>query len=229
MELKGLIVSCQLEGDYYKDVLSRSKVINWMISECLRAGVNQVRLCGAREIELARREFGNDIVIVGCTKTYDKNGRVHITKSMSEICDIMGFCDYVASENWINGNSAERKMLPSYVNIKKLIYEPTEEHMEDGDCDCGFGYWNFSCDGYISTTLLNLSGYKNMELKYRPDYINLKRLASGHSKVIAEGQYWTAEDINLAFELGTKAVCIGAAITKPAKIIERYKSLCGNL
>jgi N-acylglucosamine-6-phosphate 2-epimerase len=40
--------------------------------------------------------------------------------------------------------------------------------------------------------------------------------------VVAEGLYWTPEQVCKAFEMGAFAVVVGTAITRPDEITERF-------
>ena len=75
----------------------------------------------------------------------------------------------------------------------------------------------------ISTTL---SGYTK-ETSFMPDTpdFNLLEKCTKELKcpVISEGKIWNKEDIKKAFDLGAHSVVIGSAVTRPHKIIEKFK------
>ena len=75
----------------------------------------------------------------------------------------------------------------------------------------------------ISTTL---SGYtkETSSMPDTPDF-NLLEKCTKELKcpVISEGKIWNKEDIKKAFDLGAHSVVIGSAVTRPHKIIEKFK------
>jgi N-acylglucosamine-6-phosphate 2-epimerase len=75
----------------------------------------------------------------------------------------------------------------------------------------------------VATTL---SGYTAETVSLKgpgPDFILLEALVrSIRQPVIAEGRFWTPEQVTEAFRLGARAVVIGTAITNPREITRRF-------
>lgn len=63
---------------------------------------------------------------------------------------------------------------------------------------------------------------------YIPNIQLIRQLAETFDKpVIAEGNFWTPDDVRRAFDAGAYAVVIGSAITRPWKITEYYVRATG--
>ena len=76
---------------------------------------------------------------------------------------------------------------------------------------------------YVSTTLSGYTSYtKHTD---EPDFDLLRGLVGvSEVPVIAEGRFWTPEQVERAFSLGAYAVVIGTAITNPVEITKRFVS-----
>ena len=74
---------------------------------------------------------------------------------------------------------------------------------------------------YLSTTM---AGYTPTTVKTAgPDLDLLGKLAAAvEVPVVAEGRFWTVEQVEQAFALGAHAVVIGTAITNPREITRRF-------
>lgn len=72
----------------------------------------------------------------------------------------------------------------------------------------------------VATTL---AGYTPYTLKTEgPDFALLRELVQALAvPVLAEGRFWTPEQVGRAFELGADAVVVGTAITNPREITRR--------
>ena len=76
---------------------------------------------------------------------------------------------------------------------------------------------------YVSTTLSGYTSYT--ERTDTPDFDLLRELVDAVDiPVVAEGRFWTPEQVERAFDLGAHAVVIGTAITNPVEITKRFVS-----
>jgi N-acylglucosamine-6-phosphate 2-epimerase len=81
--------------------------------------------------------------------------------------------------------------------------------------DEGLQAQNFGAD-LVATTFA-------IQNRDTPDYDLLTQLTRSLSvPVIAEGLYWTPEQVCQAFELGAHSVVVGTAITRPDEITHRF-------
>jgi putative N-acetylmannosamine-6-phosphate epimerase len=74
---------------------------------------------------------------------------------------------------------------------------------------------------FVATTL---AGYTPYSPKTQgPDLDLIKQLANLVAvPIVAEGRFWSPEEVSRAFELGASAVVIGTAITNPLEITRRF-------
>lgn len=201
MEIRGIIPSVQLSGLGYS--FSQAEILKDIIKQ---SNPSAIRLEGLSGIAQARPVFGGKII--GCLK----KGR-HITPYHE-----MGYhlvrsgADYVASGAIEQGDPFEvDKMVKG--GIKVIADIATFENAEIAK--------EFGCVA-ISTTL---SGYVEQECCAfdEPDFgliVNCKTLGI---PVIAEGRFWSAEQVKEAFRCGADAVCIGKAITDIGLKVKYYQ------
>lgn len=78
-----------------------------------------------------------------------------------------------------------------------------------------------------------MSGYVEEPLckKFDPPDLDLVEKCAKALKipVIAEGRYWTLDQVREAFNRGAHSVCIGGAITRPDIITEKFVEGCADL
>ena len=74
---------------------------------------------------------------------------------------------------------------------------------------------------YLSTTLSGYTPYT--EKTDGPDFALVRDLVAAVSPpVVAEGRFWTPDQVAEAFALGAHAVVVGTAITNPREITKRF-------
>ncbi len=74
---------------------------------------------------------------------------------------------------------------------------------------------------YVSTTLSGYTSYTTCT--DTPDFDLLRELVRAVDlPVVAEGRFWTPEQVARAFDSGAHAVVIGTAITNPTEITRRF-------
>lgn len=76
----------------------------------------------------------------------------------------------------------------------------------------------------VGTTLSGYTPYSRSEAD-RPDLDLVERLADRGLRVIAEGRYRTAAEVEQAFSAGAFAVVVGGAITDPVAITARFAAV----
>lgn len=55
-----------------------------------------------------------------------------------------------------------------------------------------------------------------------PDFALLEKMLQGSVAVVAEGGFWTPEQVEKAFFLGVWSVVVGSAVTRPLEITKRF-------
>jgi N-acylglucosamine-6-phosphate 2-epimerase len=72
----------------------------------------------------------------------------------------------------------------------------------------------------VATTL---SGYTSGAVPPGPDLELVAQLAAAvDCPVVAEGRYWTPDDVRAGFDAGAYAIVVGTAITNPLAITRRF-------
>ncbi|MFH7835307.1 MAG: N-acetylmannosamine-6-phosphate 2-epimerase [Candidatus Aenigmatarchaeota archaeon] len=211
----GLIVSCQAEkGEPFYGT-------KFMVAFAIAAkigGAVGIRTNGPRFIKAIKKAV--DLPIIGIYKKKYENSEVYITPTKQEAkiiarvgADIIGIdCTFrrrpgnLTTEKFIKYIKEELN-LPVLADISTLE-EGIDAESKDADIVC--------------TTLSGYTEYTKNKLNLGPD-VNLVKELTKNVKipVIAEGRYWTPEEIKRAFEAGAHAVVVGTAITKPHYIVMR--------
>jgi N-acylglucosamine-6-phosphate 2-epimerase len=72
----------------------------------------------------------------------------------------------------------------------------------------------------VATTL---AGYTAGNVPDGPDVELVARLAGAlECPIVAEGRYWTRDDVRAGFDAGAHAIVVGTAITNPMEITRRF-------
>lgn len=212
-----LVISVQATKN---EPLYNESAMNALIDTVITLGhARGVRLAGARDIKNTRRKY-KDVVIIGITKP-DKipenyKELVYITPNVEEAKKVIGAgADIVAFDSTTRNKFAPE--IAALIKAKGKIPMGDISNFEDA-----VYAKNSGCE-IISTTL---SGYtkETEHLPQTPDFELLEKCAKElNLPVIMEGKVWAPIEVKKAFELGAHSVVIGSAITRPQKIIEKFK------
>ena len=212
----GLIVSCQAKPD---NPLYRTAALPLMAKAAEAGGAVAIRADGAEEIGAIARLV--KIPIIGIRKTEPSPDRVYITPTFVHAREIAeAGCTMIA----LDGTSRPR---PDGGSLKDLTARIQEELGLPVMADIsvfeeGVAAAKAGCD-VVATTL---AGYTSYSVRTEgPDFELLGKLAAALDvPIIAEGRFWTPEEVVRAFELGAFAVVIGKAVTNPMVITQRFVS-----
>lgn len=203
---KGIIVSCQpRKGGFFIDDAWK------FAAESQLAGAVALRIEGIDNIKKVSEI--SEVPIIGLVK-YKVSGSLQITPTFSDAKQIVeSGADYVAVDaTGRNGFNHIRSMIETGY---KII----------GDIDTYKSAIIAQSVGCIAVTTA-LSGYTNnkfIDPFSPPDFKTLYDCCENLCiPVIAEGRYYDLNDVKIAYSIGAYAICIGAAITLPDKIIERF-------
>ena len=214
----GLIVSCQaLENE----VMHSSFIMGKMAKAAELGGAVGIRANSVLDI----LEIKNNVTlpIIGIIKTEYKNSTVYITPTMKEVDELVKCgCEIIAIDATKRLRPGGETLETFFTNVRKKY--PNQLFM--ADCavyDEGLKAAALGFD-LISTTL---NGYtedsKNDTL---PNYNLISALVDNCGKpVIAEGNFWTTEQLQLAKDYGIFAAVIGSAITRPTLITQRFANV----
>jgi len=212
----GIIVSCQaIAGNPFY----HTGTMPLLAKAAEAGGAVAIRADGAEEI--AAIAGAVSLPIIGIRKTEPSPDRVYITPAFEHAREIAAAgCAVIA----LDGTPRPR---PDGLSLKELTARIHGEFNLPVMADIsvfeeGVAAGKAGCD-IVATTL---AGYTSYSVKTEgPDFELLAKLtATLDVPVIAEGRFWTPEDVCKAFALGAFAVVIGKAITNPMAITRRFVS-----
>lgn len=205
-----LIVSCQAESG---SAFNNKNSILAFSKEAELGGASGLRLKGEENIKYIRDN--TNLPLIGLTKTiFNKTNYVNITPTFEDGVKLKNAgADYIALD--ATGRNG-------YVHMSRIREELDISIIGDlsniGEAEKAAQY---GCS-FFSTAL---SGYTERYISSPfegPDFDLLSLLINNFNvPVLAEGRYWTQDNIRKAFDLGAYAVVIGSAITRP-RIITQY-------
>ncbi|MFO7873371.1 MAG: N-acetylmannosamine-6-phosphate 2-epimerase [Bacteroidales bacterium] len=214
---KGLIVSCQAEGD--SPFNNPEGVASFAICAEM-GGAVAIRSEGVQNIREIRNKVS--LPLIGLIKSSFPDGSVRITGSKKEVNHLMeAGCGIIA----IDGTMRLREGMtgPGFIRMVKASYQvlvmaDIASHPEAQACiEAGADCISTTLSGYTPATM-------SQELK-GPDFALLEKLVSmaGYdTPIIAEGRYNTPELARKAIEKGAWAVVSGTAITRPQTITKWF-------
>lgn len=207
----GLIVSCQtstpLNGPQFMGPMAEAAVLG---------GAVGIRANGPDNIAAIRARV--DVPIIGIDKQRVEGFSVYITPGLdAALAVIEAGADIVA----LDGRCAPR---PSGITLEQLIdgvHERGALVMADvSTLEEGLYAARVGADIVSST----LSGYTPYSPQLEGPDLDLVEALAEHTglPVIAEGRYYTPDDVAAAFARGAFAVVVGRAITEPQLITSRF-------
>jgi N-acylglucosamine-6-phosphate 2-epimerase len=214
----GLIVSCQALKD---EPLHSPYIMSKMALAAKQGGAVAIRANGCEDIKAIKNEI--DLPVLGLVKRDYNDSQIYITPTLKEIDEIVNSgADIVALD-------ATNRIRPQNVNLEEFFYNIKEKYpdiilMADvSNYDEGVKAEKLGFD-VVSTTLSGYTDYTKVE--EFPNFKLMEALVRDLKiPVIAEGGIWTTEQLKMAIELGSFAVVIGTAITRPREITERFVSI----
>jgi N-acylglucosamine-6-phosphate 2-epimerase len=215
---RSIIVSCQpgagspLRGPQAMALLAQAAVAG---------GAAAIRANGVGDITAIRRAVV-DIPILGINKIGDPRG-VFITPTVGAAAEIVAAgADAIALDGTLRPRPDGQTLSAQIAQIKQLM--PLSIMADVDSLEAGVAAREAGAD-LVATTL---SGYTRNGVPADPDVELVARLvAAVDCPVIAEGRYWSADQVQAAFEAGAHAVVIGAAITNPMAITRRFVAVAG--
>ncbi|MFO7322438.1 MAG: N-acetylmannosamine-6-phosphate 2-epimerase [Chloroflexota bacterium] len=207
----GLIVSCQTQAP-----LNGPEIMAAMAEAAVLGGAVGIRANGAEDVAAIRRRVS--VPIIGINKQRSPDYQVYITPTLeAALAVVHAGAEIVA----LDGSPAPR---PTGIHLRDLIagvHEAGALVMADIST-LDEGLWAAECGADIVAT--TLSGYTPYSPKLDgPDLDLIEALAGRISQpVIAEGRFYTPDDVRAAFERGAFAVVVGRAITEPQLLTRRF-------
>jgi len=211
----GLIVSCQaLEGE----PLHSSFIMAQMAKAAMLGGAAGIRANSVQDIIEIKKIV--DLPVIGIIKIDYKDSPVYITPSMTEVDALVKCgCEIIAAD-------ATNRQRPDGETLETFFAKARKKYPEQlfmADCASYDEGMNAAKIGFdlTGTTLCGYTEYSKNGIT--PDFDMMSALVKNSGKpVIAEGNIWTAEQLQLVINCGVHAAVIGSAITRPMLITRRF-------
>jgi N-acylglucosamine-6-phosphate 2-epimerase len=226
---RSIVVSCQPGAG---SPLRGAEAMALLAQAAVAGGAAAIRANGVPDVTAIRKAV--DVPILGINKVGDPRG-VFITPSVGSAAEVVAAgADMIAMDGTLRPRPDGRSLRDHVREIKSVLRVPI---MADVDSlEAGLGAREAGAD-VVATTLAGYtdgngsgpSGASRDSLTARvppePDVELVARLcAELDCPVIAEGRYWTPDDVEAAFDAGAHAVVIGTAVTNPMAITRRFVS-----
>lgn len=213
-----IIVSCQAGAG---NPLHGPDMMAMMARAAVAGGGVAIRANGPRDVAAIRAAV--DVPILGINKLGDPAG-VFITPDVAAAEAVVAAgADAVALDGTLRPRPDGRALADHIAEIHERLGVAVM-----ADCDtlaAGVAAREAGADIVAST----LSGYTGGGPA--PDGPDLELLAALSGEldcpVIAEGRFWTADDVRAGFERGAHAIVVGTAITNPMAITKRFVEAAG--
>ena len=213
-----IIVSCQPGAG---SPLRGAEAMALLAQAAVAGGAAAIRANGVPDVTAIRKAV--DVPILGINKVGDPRG-VFITPSVGSAAEVVAAgADMIAMDGTLRPRPDGRSLEQHTREIKTVLHVPV---MADVDSlQAGVAARAAGAD-VVATTL---SGYTNGNgVPAGPDVELVARLCEAlDCPVVAEGRYWTTEDVEAAFAAGAHAVVIGTAVTNPMAITRRFVAVAG--
>lgn len=213
---KDLIVSCQALED---EPLHSSFIMSKLALAAQEGGAKGIRANSYEDITAIKKEV--PLPVIGIVKRDYDNSDVFITATTKEVDELLeSGCEVIALDATLRKRPKESlKEIVEYIREKAPEVELMADCSTIEDClhadELGFDYIGTTLHGYTKET----EGHK----LFNDDFAFLKEVIAKVSKpVIAEGNIMTPDMLAKAFELGSYAVVVGGAITRPQQITARF-------
>ena len=215
----GLIVSSQaLDGN----PLKKPEYLAVMAEAAEKGGAVAIRANGYDNIlEMKKRVT---VPILGLNKIQDKSGTTIITPNFEKAEEIArAGADVIALDATFRTSEIKEDVATLISRIHNELHLPVLADISNAEEAL---YAEKVGADYISTTLAGYTKDKPYapEDKYNPDFELIEKIVKSGVKipVIAEGRFWTPQDIVCAMKMGCYAIVIGKAITNPMAITEYF-------
>jgi N-acylglucosamine-6-phosphate 2-epimerase len=208
---RSIVVSCQAGAG---NPLHGPEPMALMARAAVAGGAAAIRANGARDVAAIRAAV--DVPILGIDKAGDPGG-VFITPDVAAAARVVAAgAGVVAVDGTLRPRPDGRHLRDHVADIHALGVEV----MADADSfEAGVAAREAGAD-LVATTL---SGYTGGAVPDGPDIDLLARLAAAlDCPVIAEGRFWTVDDVRAGFDAGAHAIVVGTAITNPLAITRRF-------
>lgn len=206
----GLIVSCQALDE---EPLHGPMLMAAMARAVALGGAVAIRSNGVQEAEVISKI--TNLPVIGIEKVTDEEGNMCITptfnhaKFLVEAGAAMVAVDVRQTRPF---GEPLKELLPKIRETLGVAVLADCETLQDAQIAKEIGV------DAIAPTF----GFKKNEIGIEPDFELLQAMIDLNIPVIAEGGFWTPEQVIRAFELGAWSTVVGSAITRPMDITRRF-------
>ncbi|WP_078429098.1 N-acetylmannosamine-6-phosphate 2-epimerase [Alkalihalobacterium alkalinitrilicum] len=211
----GLIVSCQALAD---EPLHSSYIMSKMAVAAKRGGAVGIRANSYEDIVEIKKEV--NLPVIGIVKRDYDDSEIYITPTIQEVEEVARAGAEIVALDATNRIRPNGRMLEDFYQevrekFPEILLMADVSTYEEGVYASELGF------DLVATTLSGYTPYTNgVEL---PNIELLKRLATKLDlPVMAEGGYWTTDDLESAVDSGAYACIVGSAITRPMEITKRF-------
>jgi putative N-acetylmannosamine-6-phosphate epimerase len=213
LEFPCLIVSCQARDD---NPLTGSVFMRAMALAAEMGGAQGIRANGPDDVRAIREAV--QLPVIGLEKKDVSGFEVYITPDLESVQGLLeAGSDLIALDATLRARPVPLEVLFGAIHAAGRAVFADCATLEDA-----VNVANLGAD-VISTTM---AGYTPQTVQRKtdgPDFELLEAvIQSVHVPVVAEGRFWTPEDVVRAFALGARGVVVGTAITNPREITRRF-------
>ncbi|MET3290620.1 UNVERIFIED_CONTAM: N-acylglucosamine-6-phosphate 2-epimerase [Brevibacillus sp. OAP136] len=219
---RGVIVSCQaVEGDPFYG----SELMATMALAAEIGGAVGLRINSAPDIVSVKKKVS--LPVIGILKRRYANSLAYITPTIVEVEEVINAGADIVCIDGSGSIKPDGKTTEQFIQtIKERFDVPVMADV--ATAQEGVAAWRAGAD-LLATTLAGYEHYLQNPQNYDPadnfrdpDYEIVRELSHQVSiPVLAEGRFWTPEQMIHAMELGAYSVVVGSAITRPQLITQR--------
>jgi N-acylglucosamine-6-phosphate 2-epimerase len=212
---RSIVVSCQARED---NPLHGPVFMAAMARAAEQGGANCIRANGAADIAAIRAATA--LPIIGILKRETPGYPVYITPGFADADGIAGAgADIIA----VDATPRRRDGEP-FGDIVRMIHDRLGKPVMADVSTLAEGVTAAAAGAdLVATTLAGYTAETAAGRADGPDFQLLEELIGAIDvPVVAEGRFWTPEQVREAFRLGAHAVVIGTAITNPMAITRRF-------
>jgi N-acylglucosamine-6-phosphate 2-epimerase len=216
---RSIIVSCQARED---NPLHGSSFMAAMAQAAEEGGAAGIRANGPEDVAAIRAV--TDLPIIGILKRETAGFPVYITPAFkdAEAVSAAG-ANIIATDatGRLRDGESPGELIPMIQRRLDKAVMADVATLTEGMAAAALGA------DIVATTLSGYTAETTAAKGDGPDFALLEALVGNIGKpVIAEGRFWTPEQVSEAFRRGAHAVVIGTAITNPREITRRFVGRC---
>lgn len=214
----GLIVSCQAEGE---EPLNTPQILAALANAALQGGACGIRAERPENLRAIKKSI--NLPIIGLYKKKYPGSEVYITPTAQEALEVIETGIDVLALDATLRTRPHQETLADIINVIRassdILLMADIATLEEGvrAAELGFDFIGTTLSGYTENTAQKAGCEK-------PDFELLSALVAklGNTiPIIAEGRYWTADDVVEALRRGAFAVVVGTAITRPTLVTRK--------